>query len=187
MISDVNAIESTQVADNIAVDSLRSKSAEDFARVKGHVKVVKTHLDGTEELVCEGDNVITINGIDWLIAQAYTNSTSGTRGANFLALSNNQTDTTASDTTFPGEITGQGLARVDLVAASTGSVTHTDNTNTVVLTNVFTATGTVSNIHKAALFYGASETQPIHNFTFASDTSLASGERVTVTWTVTLA
>ena len=176
-------------ADSGRVDDIviphKARAAGSAFRPKGYVQVWKTDRRGKRTLVAAGTNDVTINGIDWIIDQLYVNASRGDRGTNYLALSNNATDTRTSDTSFPGEITGSGLARVDVAAA--GGITHTDNTNTVVLSHVFTASSAVANIHKAALFESTSATQPIHNFTFASDTSLAANERLTVSWTITIA
>ena len=161
---------------------------EDPHVMHNHVSVWKTPFIGGHYLpmipVCAGSNDVTVNGIDWILDQLYINRSSGERGANFLALSNNPTDTTLSDTTFSGEIQGSGLARVDVAAA--GGITHASNTNTVVLSHVFTASAAVANIHKAALFQSSTETQPVNNFTFASDTTLGVSERLTISWTISI-
>ncbi len=174
------------IGDHCSTEHIKAQDAFDSFPIRGHVKVEKTLIDGTKELVCEGHNALTVEGRDWILQQLYTNSTAGTRGTNFLALSTNATDTTTGDTTFAGEITFGGLARVDVIAASTGSITHTNDTPVVVISNEFLASAAHTNIHKAALFYSATATQPIHNFTFTSDTTLANGERLTITWTITI-
>lgn len=152
--------------------------------VRGFYKVYKTKLDGTREFICTGENALTNAGRDWIFAQLYTNGSAGTRGANFLSLSTSSTNTSATDTTWDGEITGSGLARVDLTSA--GTVSHAAGTNTASLSNTFTATGAVAGIHKAALHHSSSSTLPVHYFNFATDTSLVSGERITIEWGVTV-
>lgn len=163
----------------------RGVSAGTSRIVSGRVRIWKTDVHGKETLLHEGPNDFTAGGIDWLFAQLYTNTAAGTRGANFLALSNDAADTTTSDTTFPGEINTNGISRVDVATQNPGAITHVLGTNTTVLQYVYTATGAVANIHKAALFESAVATRPIHVYTFPSDTTLAATERLTVAWSVT--
>lgn len=167
------------------VSPRKAIAAADLSGARGHVMVWKTDAAGKKTLLFEGDNDFTAGGIDWLFAQLYTNTTAGTRGANFLALSNDSADTTTTDTTFPGELNTNGISRVDVSTQNPGAITHVLGTNTTVLQYVFTATGAVANIHKAALFESATATRPIHVYTFPSDTTLATTERLTVAWSIT--
>ena len=158
----------------------------DLPHARGHVTVWKTDAAGVKTKLFEGDNDFTAGGIDWVFSQLYTNTTAGTRGANFLALSNDSADTTTSDTSFAGELNTGGITRVDVSTQNPGAITHVLGTNTTVLQYVYTATGTIGNIHKAALFESAVATRPIHVYTFPSDTTLAPTERLTVAWSITL-
>ncbi len=163
----------------------RAQEAGSSFKLKGHVVVEKTDVNGNKTVIDDSSNFLTTGGIDWVIEQLYQNATAGDRGANFLALSNHATGLTAAATAFTGEITTGGLARVDLNTVS-GGITNTDGTSTIVLTNEFTASAAITGIKQAALFYGASQTQPINIFVFTNATTLQIGERLTVTWTVSI-
>ena len=172
-----------KVADVMALR--KSLAADDSIHVIGHVKAVKTDIHGVETVVADDYNLLTVNGRDWLIQQLYTNSTAGTRGANYLALSTDADAAAASERTLDNEITGSGLARVDV--ASSGTITHATGTNTVTISHTFRASAAVANIRKAGLFEASNSVLPRHLFSFASPTSLGVNEQLSVIWTVTIA
>ena len=126
-------------------------------------------------------NLLTNGGRDFIHAQAYTNTASGTEGSRFIAVTVNSGAPAAGDTTLTGEITGTGLERA---AATTN--THSAGTNTTTLGVTFTASGTHTAVQKSALFnqlaVGGTMT---HENTFTPVT-LSSGDSLQVTWTLTL-
>lgn len=129
-------------------------------------------------------NLLTDGGRDFFHAQDYTNTSAGTRGSNFIAVSTETTAPVAGDTSLAGEITTNGLER-----AVATTITHIAGTNVTTLAITFTATGAHTLVHKAALFNQAGP--PVagimtHAAVFTSDVTLATNDTLTVTWTNTL-
>ena len=104
----------------------------------------------------------------------------GANGLNYIALSNDSLTENASSTTLSTEIASNGLTRhIGTVTLPTGSGTST----TVAYT--FTATGAQS-AQKAALFTASSSGTMNHALAFASGKTLANGDTLAVTFTITL-
>jgi len=136
---------------------------------------------GSYELVGDPEtvyNVITNAGRDYLHLQGYGTSGLGTNGLNFIGLSNDALTETNASTTLSNEITTLGLTR------AAGTYAHTNGTNTTTISRVFTASGTVS-AQKAALFTAVSAGTMNHALAF-TPRSLANGDTLTVTFTITL-
>jgi hypothetical protein len=145
-----------------------------------HGKVTVSVLrDGQEIYYHEGHNLITNAGKDFIAQQIGGSSGLATNGANYIALSSNTDAPAAGDTTLAGEITTGGLAR------SQGDYAHTNGQNTFTVTETFTASATHSNIQKAGLFTASSGGTMVAENTFSSVT-LADGDQLTITWTITL-
>ena len=138
------------------------------------VHVVARHPDGTIFLDVTGHNLRTNAGINWQEGQM-----AGTTAAvcTYIALTNTAITPNATDTSLSGEITANGLSR------ALGTVTHTSNATSYTLANTFTATGTQAAQAAAILNASSSGTMCFEN-TF-TQASLASGDTLTVTWTVT--
>ena len=138
------------------------------------VHVVARHPDGTVFLDVTGHNLRTNAGINWQEGQM-----AGTTAAvcNYIALTNTAITPNATDTSLSGEITANGLSR------ALGTVTHTSNATSYTLANTFTATGTQAAQAAAILNASSSGTMCFEN-TF-TQASLASGDTLTVTWTIT--
>jgi len=140
--------------------------------------VVSVFRAGEEIYHYEDSNLITNAGLDFISAQIGSTST-GTNGANYIALSSDATAPAVTDTTLTGEISGNGLDRAQ------GTYAHTVGTNTFTVQEVFTATGTVSAIQKTGLFTASSGGTMMAENTFSS-VNLISGDQLTVTWTITI-
>lgn len=106
----------------------------------------------------------------------------GISACRFMALSTNASAASASDTVLANEVTSNGGARVLATYA------HTMGTATSTLTNTFTASGTITAIHKAGIFTcltSAGADPMIFETAFSVDATLASGDTLAVTWTPT--
>lgn len=123
-------------------------------------------------------NLVTNSGRDQLHLQGYGTTGLATNGFNYIALSNDSTAPSASDTSLTGEISANGLGRTQ------GAYAHTTGTNTTTISNTFTATGSQS-CQKAALFNASSSGVMNHEATF-TQRSLISGDTLAVTYTITL-
>lgn len=126
-------------------------------------------------------NLFTNAGRDFTHNQIYTNTSAGTRGAGFVAVSAETTAPAAGDTTLAGEISTNGLARADATTKS-----HTNGTNTSTIEHTFTASGAHTAVHKAALFNASSSGTMPHAANFSSDVTLATNDQLKVTFTLTL-
>jgi hypothetical protein len=103
--------------------------------------------------------------------------------APYIGLTTNVGAPAAGDTVLTGEITSGGLARARATFA------HTLAATTYTLTHTFTSTATHTAVHKGGMFTASSTTAGgILTFTtnLNADATLASGDALTVTWTVTL-
>ncbi len=152
----------------------RSALREGAADLPHWVHVVARHPDGTIFLDVTGHNLRTNAGINWQEGQM-----AGTTAAvcTYIALTNTAITPNATDTSLSGEITANGLSR------ALGTVTHTSNATSYTLANTFTATGTQAAQAAAILNASSSGTMCFEN-TF-TQASLASGDTLTVTWTIT--
>ena len=171
----------TSNAETVAPANAMAEQADDGTRdslvMKGYV-IVSVVRDSKEIYHYEDHNLITDAGKDFISAQIGSASASA-NGANYIALSSDSTAPAATDTVLAGEISGNGLDR------SQGSYSHTLGTNTVTVTEVFSATGAANNIQKAGLFTAASGGTMLAENTFSS-VNLISGDQLTITWTITI-
>lgn len=150
-------------------------------RAVGYLTVKLRRKGSNEwETICKDKhNLGTDAGEDFLHAQLYTNTSAGTRGAGFIALSTNAGGASAAHTSVAGEISTNGLARADA-----GTKTHTGGTNTTTIEHTFTASGTHTNVQLTGLLNASSSGTLVHENTFTA-TTLASGDELKVTWTIT--
>ena len=125
-------------------------------------------------------NLLTNDGRDLFHAQCYTNTSAGTRGSGFIALSENATAPADGDTAVAGEISTNGLARADATTK-----THTTGTATTTIQHTFTAAAAFTAVQKSGLFNASSGVTLTHENTFTS-TALATNDQLQVTWTLTL-
>ena len=144
-----------------------------------------THLtpvyDDWKEFAKPKHNLLTNAGKDYLHAQYWTNVSAGGVGVNFIGLSESTLTPAVTDTTLGGEITTNGLGR----AVST-TLSHSSGANTTTLSKTFTASGSFTDVKASALFNASSSGTMGHiaNFSTGSGT-LASGDQLAVTWTMT--
>lgn len=124
-------------------------------------------------------NLITNAGKDF-ISNQIGSTTSSTNGANYIALTTDNTSPAAGDTTLTNEITTGGLARAQGVYA------HTGGTNTYTISKTFTASTSFTGVDKAGLFTASSAGTMFAESSFSS-INLVSGDTISITWTVTLA
>ena len=127
-------------------------------------------------------NLLTDAGRDWMHAQVYTNTAAGTRAAGYIASTESSITPAAGNTTLTGEISTNGLARVDATTK-----THGAGTNSTTLEHTFTASGAFTSVLASATFNAASVgTMPhIANFSTGSGT-LATNDTLKITWTLNL-
>jgi len=161
------------------------KKLDENSLVNGYVTITK-NKGRKDEVIIQEDikNLLTTSGRDFFHAQDYTNTAVGTKGSNAIALSANATDPTAGDTTLSGEIDDGGLERTQA-----DTISHSVGTNVTTLQNLFIATAVFTDLHKSALFNVdtlAGGGQMTHASDFTSDVTLAIGDSLTVTWTLTL-
>ena len=151
--------------------------------VKGWVTVIKNPGRPDEQVLCKNKpNLLTNAGRDWMIAQVYTNTSAGTRGSGYIALTANSTSPAAGDTSLAAEITSGGLARADATTKS-----HTGGTNSTTIQHTFTASATHTNVQKSGLFNNTKDNSDTmsHENVFTAVT-LQSSDTLQVTWTTTL-
>lgn len=176
-------LDSVKLSDYTKIISHKFRNLQEHNNVNGYVTIIKNKGRKDEIIIQENiKNLLTISGRDFFHAQDYTNTSAGTKGGNAIALSLDATNPAAGDTTLVGEITADGLTRVQ---AST--ISHTVGTNVTTLENTFTATAAFVNLHKSALFnQNTIGGQITHSSEFTSDVTLGIGDTITVTWTLTL-
>ena len=130
-------------------------------------------------------NVFTSACIDKIHKMAFIDTSAAERGFGAIALTADTGQTiNAAQTALTGEITTNGLARVEA-----GTKTHTAGTNTSLVEHTFTLSGTQSDITRAALFNVTSAPVsgtmgPFAAFSTATG-QMVSGETVKVSITIT--
>ena len=112
----------------------------------------------------------------------YTNTSAGTRGFGFIAVTEATLTPAATDTTLGTETATNGLSRADAVTK-----THSAGTNSTVIEHTFTASGAFTSVLASATFVASSAGTMGHiaNFTTGSGT-LATNDTLKVTWTLNL-
>lgn len=134
--------------------------------------------DGSVEDLGIATNLRTNGGADW---QAdVMGKTTQPAPAQWIALTTNTGAPAAGDTVLTGEISTGGLARAQ------GTYTHTNGTTSYKITYTFTATATQTAVHKAGLFNASTAGTMVFETNLSSDATLASGDTLTVEWTVNI-
>ena len=155
-------------------------------KTTGYV-TISVARDGQEIYHYEDHNEITEGGVDFIVDQI-SDSPSATAIAKYIALS-----TTASsggnlvdddNTSLVGEITTGGLQRA---LGTFGGYTYgvDDNDDNYTISATFTASGTHTGVQRAGLFTASSAGTMVAENTFSS-VNLASGDQLTITWTIDL-
>jgi hypothetical protein len=155
---------------------------EENKGIYGYVTVqVYRHLENRWEIIDQfHPNLLTTDGRDFFHAQVYTNTSAGTRGGGFMAVTTDSTAPAAGDTTLASEISTGGLARADATTK-----THTDNTNSTTIEHEYTASATHTNVQKVGLFNASSSGTLTHEGSFTA-ASLISGDKLKVTYVLNL-
>lgn len=136
----------------------------------------------TYEYLCiDKHNLLTYPGRDWMHNQLYTNTSAGTRGTGFVAVSTDAGSPATGDTALTGEITSGGLARAD---ADTKQ--HVNGTNLTTIEHTFTASAQHTGVRRVMLFNAASSGTGSHSNTFTA-ANLEINDTLKVTGLLTLA
>ncbi len=142
-------------------------------RVPNLVHLIARHAEGMVFYDQTVHNLRTNAGVNWQFNQM-AGTTAGV--CTYLALSNDSSAPSATDTALAAEITSNGLARAGATPAHSGS------TSSYTLTYTFTATGTQS-AQKAGLFNASSSGTLCFENTF-SPVAMNSGDTLQVVWTL---
>lgn len=176
-------LEKVSISDflKIQYNQIRNLRENDIP-IHGFVTVIKNKGRKDEQIIqVDKHNLLTTSGRDFFHDQLYINTSPGTKGANAIALSADATDPVVGDTTLVGEITTDGLTRVEA-----SSIVHSPGGNLTTLEEVFTALAIFVAIHKSGLFnqntIGGQMTQARE---FDADVNLQIGDTITVTWSIT--
>lgn len=144
------------------------------------VAVKRAEEDFWTYLAYNKHNLLTNAGRDFFHAQVYTNTSAGTQGGNYIALTTDTGSPAAGDTTLTSEITTNGLGR-----AIATTLTHSAGTNATTLAKTFTASGTHTAVQKSGLFNASTSGILTHVNTFTPVT-LATNDTLAVSWSLTL-
>ena len=174
-------VENNKINDGALSVLEKAQNLHDDQLIKGWVTIIKNEGKENEEVLCRNKpNLLTNGGRDFFHAQVYTNTSAGTRGANFIALTTDSSGADATDTSLPSEITTGGLGR-----AVATTITHSSGTNSTTLNKVFTASTTHTAVQMSGTFNAASSGTLAHEAVFTAVT-LVSSDTLSVTWTLTL-
>jgi hypothetical protein len=152
--------------------------------IHGYLSAKVIKADGTvKQLACMKHNLLTNNGRDVMHSNVYTNVTNGTRGFNYIAVTESTITPAATDTTLSGEITTNGLAR----AAASPAASHTSGTNSSTVEVTMTASGSFTDVKASATFNASSGVTMGHIANYATGSgTLISGDTLKTTWTLNL-
>ena len=168
--------------DYVVANVSRQRSVSDGIDIVGRYSVyLYKHLENKWYTLAQGRcNLLTNGGRDFFHAQCYTNTSNGTRGSGYIAVTADATAPAAGDTTLTAEITTNGLARADATTK-----THGAGTNSTLIEHEWNASGTHTNVQKCALFNASSAGTMTHEGTFTA-ASLISGDKLKVSYTLNL-
>ena len=146
--------------------------------------IIHTRLDGSQRVIADKvHNVFPSGCIDKIHKMAFIDTSATELAFNYIALTADTTQTiNASQTSLTGEISTNGLSRVQATTR-----THSNGTNTSLIEHTFTLSGTQSDITRAALFNASSTGTmgPFAAFSNGSTGQMVSGETVKVSITIT--
>jgi len=181
-----NFVEHTPTIDGSQVKAGKHTGLKEDSWINGYVTVIKNVGKPDEQILCKDKhNLLTTDGRDFFHAQVYTNTSAGTVGANFIALTSDSTGAAAGDTTLPAEIGVGAVAANGLGRAIATTITHVDDSNTTTLVKTFTSSGTHTAVQMSGTFNAATTGILAHEAVFTSVT-LVSSDTLQVTWTLTL-
>jgi len=122
-------------------------------------------------------------GSDLQANTSYNTASNGTGNfapANYIALTENTTAPSATDTALTGELTTTGFTRAQATYA------HTIGTNVATLTKTFTSGDSTNRAPaKAGLFNASSSGTLAYETAISPVPTLVSGDSVAITWTFT--
>lgn len=162
-------------------------------RITGVDMRYKLHIKGTNDsyylakwtkvatLAENKKNLLTNSGRDWMHAQVYTNTGTGTRASGFISASSDATAPAAGDVAVAGELAVSGFTRADSVTK-----THTAGTNSTLIEHTFTASGTVTGIQKTGLHWASSGSNNLSHENTITSADVVSGDTLKISWTVNL-
>jgi hypothetical protein len=153
--------------------------------IHGFLSAKVIRKDGTEkQLACMQHNELTNAGRDVMHSNCYTNTSTGTRGFNYIAVTETSLSLpNLSATTLPGEITTNGLGR----AAASPPASHTTGTNSSTVEVTMTASGSFTDVVASATFNASSGATIGHQANYATGSgTLISGDTLKTTWTLNL-
>lgn len=139
--------------------------------------------EGQEIYRHEDHNDITVDGFDF-IAQQISSTSISTAGANYIALT--ETDITpATLAGSAGAVLTDEIADGNGLNRAQGTYAHTEDTTSFTISNTFEADANYTDVQGAGLFTAASggTMVAVNEFT---PVSLADGDQLTITWTITL-
>ena len=147
----------------------------------GYISAIVTSNGVSKQVSHFVKNVLTNNGRDVFHQQCYTNTSAGTRGFGYIAVTTDTAAESASDTSLAQEIGGGGLGRADATTKS-----HSNGTNSSTVEHTFTASATYNSVYKAATFNAGSGVTMGHEAKFNQSASLIANDTLKVTWTLNL-
>lgn len=171
-------VESIPTTDGgLLIQVARGRQVIELAELRpNEVHTVVMRADGTIEDVGVAHNMRTNAGADW---QAGLMGDAAGTPAKYIGLTADTTSLTGAETSLTSEISTAGLSR----AAGTYSHSPAGSTN-YVITKAFTATGTVSNIHRAALFTASSSGTMPFVANLNADVTVATDDTLTISWLI---
>ena len=82
-----NFVEHTSTIDGSQIKLGKQKGLNEDSFINGYVTIIKNVGKPDEQILCKDKhNLLTTDGRDFFHAQVYTNTSTGTVGANFIAL-----------------------------------------------------------------------------------------------------
>lgn len=158
----------------------------DGFKISGWVKV-EVVRDGKVIYIHEDHNILTNQGKDIIAKEVF-----GAAGANgtgkhtpnatvYIALSSYAGGVNATQTTLTAEIASGGLSR------ATATYNHANSTSAIIIVKQFTSSATFTAVQQAGLFNNPTSAGAglLAANTFSS-VNLISGDKITITWSITL-
>lgn len=163
--------------DGALLEFYRGDRLADVLRIGPNlVHALIQHPDGTVTDLGVTKNLITDAGID-AVAAAHQGTAFR---ADWMAVSNDAGAPSASDTSLTSELSTNGFDRDNSAYA------HTGGTGVLTLTSSWTATGTVTGIHKMGLFTANAAGTLVYTTAFSTDADVTADDTLQVTDTITL-
>lgn len=144
----------------------------------GVVDAVACAMDQSTLFYSHTDHNLRTNAGSDAQSSQMGNTSTQAASCNYIALSNDATAPSASDTTLASEIATNGLSRAQ------GTYAHTSGTASFTIQKVFSATGTQAS-QKTGLFNASSSGTLCFENTYTQVT-VNNGDTLTVTWTINI-